>query len=115
MNDGPPQGRSEKRINYVKFRRGEYQSKICPYGYQKGAGGRLEPDGETAPVVRLIFELAQSGRNKQEIIDELFKRKIQTPSEYKAAKGQAMNGLSRCRGIWSHATLRHLLSDERLM
>ncbi len=65
--------------------------------------------------MRLIFELVRSGRNKQEIIDELFKRKIQTPSEYKAAKGQAMNDLSRCRGIWSHATLRHLLSDERYL
>ena len=29
---------------YVKFRRGEYQSRICPYGYQKSADGRMEPD-----------------------------------------------------------------------
>jgi len=54
-----------KSANYVKYRRGEYQSKICPYGYRKGADGRLEPDEKTAPVVRLIFELARSGRNKQ--------------------------------------------------
>ncbi len=38
-----------KTAKYVKFRRGEYQSVLCPYGYQKGADGRMEPDEETAP------------------------------------------------------------------
>lgn len=28
-----------KSAKYVKFRRGEYQSKLCSYGYQKGADG----------------------------------------------------------------------------
>ena len=37
-----------KSAKYVKFRRGEYQSKLCPYGYRKGADGRMDPDEETA-------------------------------------------------------------------
>ena len=41
-----------KSAKYVKFRRGEYQSKLCPYGYQKGVDGRMEPNEETAPMSR---------------------------------------------------------------
>ncbi|MBQ7921261.1 MAG: recombinase family protein, partial [Clostridia bacterium] len=47
-----------KSAKYAKMQRGEYQSKICPYGYQKSADGRMEPDPETADVVRVIFRLS---------------------------------------------------------
>ena len=30
-----------KSAKYAKMERGEYQSKICPYGYRKGADGRM--------------------------------------------------------------------------
>ena len=50
-----------KSAKYVKFRRGEYQSKLCPCGCQKGMDGRMEPNEENAPNVRLIFELARDG------------------------------------------------------
>ena len=65
-----------KSAKYVKFRRGEYQSKLCPYGYQKGADGRMEPNEETAPNVRMIFELARDGRKPNEIVKALFERSI---------------------------------------
>ena len=35
-----------KSAKYAKMQRGEYQSKICPYGYRKSADGRMEPDPE---------------------------------------------------------------------
>jgi len=47
--------KKSKSAKYAKFRRGEYQSKICPYGYRKGADGRMEIDEDAAAVVRLIF------------------------------------------------------------
>lgn len=102
-----------KSAKYVKFRRGEYQSKICPYGYQKGANGRMEPDEETAPIVRLIFELARDGRAPGEIVKELLERGVPTPGEYKAAHGFTGHDVSRCRGIWSTSTVVRLLEDER--
>ncbi len=37
-----------KSAKYAKMQRGEYQSKICPYGYRKSADGRMEPDPEAA-------------------------------------------------------------------
>ena len=102
-----------KSAKYVKFKRGEYQSKNCLYGYRKGADGRLEPNEETAPNVRLIFELAHAGRTPHEIIKELFDRGIPTPGEYKAAHGFKSHDISRCRGIWTTSSVVHILDDER--
>ena len=48
-----------RSAKFAKFRRGEYQSKICPYGYRKSENGRMEPDEEAAETVQLIFTLAQ--------------------------------------------------------
>ena len=102
-----------KSAKYVKFKRGEYQSKICPYGYRKSADGRMEPDSETAPIVRFIFEMAAQGHNTTEIIKELFERKIVTPGEYKKEKGQANHDVSRCGGIWGRSSVLNILHDER--
>ena len=102
-----------KSAKYVKFKRGEYQSKICIYGYRKGADGRMEPDEETAPNVRLIFELARDGLEINQIIEELFKRGIPTPGEHEAAKGKTYRNVSRCCGIWIRSTILRLLRDER--
>ena len=102
-----------KSAKYVKFRRGEYQSKLCPYGYQKGADGRMEPNEETAPNVRMIFELAKDGYKPNEIVKALFERNIPTPAEYKAAHGFNGHDISRCCGIWSTSSVVHILDDER--
>ena len=102
-----------KSAKYVKFRRGEYQSKTCPYGYQKGGNGRMEPNEETAPNVRLIFELARDGCTPNEIAKVLFERHIPTPAEYKAAHGYNGHDISRCYGIWQESSVIHILEDER--
>ena len=102
-----------KSAKYVKFRRGEYQSKTCPYGYRKGANGRMEPNEETAPIVQMIFELARDGRTPNEIVKALFERHIPTPAEYKAAHGYNGHDISRCCGIWQESSVIHILEDER--
>lgn len=102
-----------KTAKYVKFRRGEYQSVLCPYGYQKGADGRMEPDEETAPNVRFIFELAAHGCTSTGIIRELYARGIPTPGEYKASRGRAIYDISRTHHIWQRTTIRNILRDER--
>ena len=102
-----------KSAKYVKFRRGEYQSKTCPYGYQKGANGRMEPDEKTAPIVQMIFELAKDGYRPNEIVKTLFERNIPTPAEYKAAHGFNGHDISRCYGIWPASSVVNILDDER--
>lgn len=103
-----------KTAKYVKFRRGEYQSVICPYGYQKGADGRLEPDEETAPNVRLIFELAGRGCSSNKIIQELYAREIMTPGEYKASKGRKLHDVSRSHRIWQRTAIRNISNASLL-
>ena len=102
-----------KSAKYVKFKRGEYQSKICPYGYRKSADGRMEPNEETAPNVRLIFELAQAGLSPHGIVKILFDHGIPTPGEYKAAHGFKAHDISRCCGIWPASSVVNILNDER--
>ena len=102
-----------KSAKYAKMQRGEYQSKICPYGYRKSADGRMEPDPEAAAVVQLIFQLAAEGNNGTSIARELFRRDIPTPGEYKAARGNHTHDISRTRGIWSPSTVLRILEDER--
>ena len=102
-----------KSAKYAKMQRGEYQSKICPYGYRKSADGRMEPDPEAAEVVRLIFRLSAEGMRAAEIARELFRRGIPTPGEYKAAHGNHTHDISRTHGIWSGSTVLRMLDDER--
>lgn len=102
-----------KSAKYAKMQRGEYQSKICPYGYRKSADGRMEPDPEAAEVVQLIFQLAADGTNATAITKELYNRGIPTPGEYKAARGNHTHDVSRSRGIWSNSTVLRILEDER--
>ena len=102
-----------RTAKYVKMKRGEYQSVVCPYGYQKGADGRMEIDEETAPNVRLIFQMALDGHDAHQIAEVLFQKGIVTPGEYKASKGKHYHDVSRCQGIWQRTTILRILGDER--
>ena len=73
----------------------------------------MEPDEETAPNVRLIFELARDGHNPNEIVKALFERGILTPGEYKAAHGSDVHDISRCHHIWQASMVINILDDER--
>lgn len=102
-----------KTAKLARMKRGEYQSKICPYGYQKGADGRMVPDMETADNVRQIFEWAADGVSAGEIARKLYALKIPTPGEHKASKGQNYHDVSRTNGVWSTSTILRILADER--
>jgi DNA invertase Pin-like site-specific DNA recombinase len=102
-----------RSAKYAKMERGEYQSKICPYGYRKGANGRMEPDPEAAVVVRQIFSRAAGGMSAARIAAELSRQGIPTPGEYKAAHGNHTHDISRTHGVWCNATVLRILDDER--
>jgi len=102
-----------KSAKYAKMERGEYQSRVCPYGYKKGADGRMEPDPEAAEIVRLIFQMSAEGGSGAEIARRLTARHIPTPAEYKASKGDHGHDISRTHGIWNSTTVLNILTDER--
>lgn len=102
-----------KTAKYAKMKRGEYISKICPYGYKKGDNNRLVIDDETAPVVRMIFELSLHGKDAPQIVEALYTNCIPTPGQYKSSKGSTMHDVSRCHNIWQRSTVLRILADER--
>lgn len=65
----------------VKWKQGYTTNGRAPYGYLPNPKekGRWVVDSETAPVVKLIFELANKGYKVDRIVAELNDRKIPTP------------------------------------
>lgn len=102
-----------KTAKMARMKRGEYQSKVCPYGYRKGADGRMIPDEETAENVRKIFDWAADGFNATEIAHKLYELKIPTPGEVKSRRGSKTHDVSRVNGVWCISTVLHILEDER--
>lgn len=102
-----------RSAKYARFKRGEYQSVICPYGYQKSEDGRMKPDEETADNVRMIFKWAADGVSAGEIVRKLYELNIPTPAEHKANKGKNYHDISRTNGVWSRSTVLRILGDER--
>lgn len=102
-----------KSAKLARFKRGEYQSVVCPYGYQKGEDGRMKPDEETADNVRQIFQWAADGLSAGAIARKLSEMKILTPAEYKASKGKNYHDISRTNGVWCRSAVLRILEDER--
>lgn len=102
-----------KSAKYAKMKRGEYQSRICCYGYQKGKDGRLVPDPETAPVVRRMFSWAAEGCSAAEISRRLFAQNIPTPAQLRVIRGNPHQDVSRSIGVWSNTTVLRMLADEQ--
>ena len=105
--------KKSKTAKYAKMKRGEYQSAICPYGYRKGADGRMEVDEEAAAVVKMIFECASTMKSAHDVVKMLYDKKIPTPAEYRKVHGKAMHDTSRTNGIWQRSTVLRFLEDER--
>ena len=96
-----------KSAKYAKMRRGEYQSVVCCYGYQKGKDGRLVPDEETAPIVRQIFTWAAEGYGAAEISRRLYAQSINTTILRMLADEQYIGTY-----IQGRATVRDIGSDH---
>jgi hypothetical protein len=101
-----------KTAKHTKMKKGEYQSEICCYGYQKGKNGRLELDPNAAHIVKMIFEMKAAVHKTGEIVKALYDKKIPTPAEYKAANGTQTHDISRTNGIWQTTTIMLLLENE---
>ena len=97
----------------VKQRRGEFIGVWASYGYKKCADDphRIEPDGETAPVVREIFRMRSQGMSYRGIALELNGRGIPAPSRYHYLKGDTK--CARYAGVvWQINVVRHILSNK---
>ena len=75
----------------TKQQNGEFIGAWAAYGYQKCADNRhrIEPDKETAPVVRDMFQWRPSGMSYQNITRKLNERGVPSPARYHYLKGDA--------------------------
>ncbi len=97
----------------VKQRRGEFIGSWAAYGYKKCADDphRIEPDAETAPVVREIFRMRSQGMSYRKIARELNGRGIPAPSRYHYLKGD-----TKCARyadvVWQMNVVKQMLSNK---
>lgn len=100
--------------SYAAMRRnGEFTGTWAAYGYRKCADDphRIEPDGETAPVVREIFRRRMQGMSYVQISRELNRQGIASPARYHYLKGDAKCGRYAHSG-WSPKTVQNILVNE---
>lgn len=96
------------------MRDGQYVSARPKYGYLKNPDDchKLIVNPETAPVVKLIFELFNGGMSINEICLQLNERQILTPGAYGYQKGYITSKKSIGSGLWQTMTVRQILMHE---
>ena len=97
----------------TKQQNGEYIGSWAAYGYRKCADDRhrIEPDEETAPVVRDIFQWRLEGMSYVRIVRRLNERDIPSPARYHYLKGEA-----KCERYanskWAVMVVKKMLTNE---
>lgn len=97
----------------TKRQNGEFIGSWAPYGYQKCSNDkhRIEPDGETAPVVREIFQWRLGGMSYLQITRKLNEMGIPSPARYHYLKGDAKSE-RYANTVWKIPVIKNLLSNE---
>ena len=96
-----------------KQRKGEFIGTWAAYGYRKCEDDphKIEPDEETAPVVREIFSLRLSGMGYLQIARLLNARGIPSPGRYHYLKGEAKADFY-ANSRWFTNTVQKILCSE---
>lgn len=107
-----------RRTLAYKREQGQFIGSFAPYGYLIDPADKhhLIIDPESAPVVRLIFDLYISGEGYRKIAQKLNEDGIASPSAYKRMQGSGYINCkaerSSSRGLWTFSTISAILSNE---
>ena len=107
---------TSKKIRAVfktKGMSGKRLSTQAPYGYLRDTEGNLSIDPETAPVVRLIFQLAAEGNGPGKIARRLRELEIITPGTLayqRSGRTDRYDPDHPC--IWNVSTIVHILDNR---
>lgn len=107
-----------RRTLTYKRQQGQFIGSFAPYGYIIDPNDKhhLIIDEETAPNVRLIFEMYIQGNGYRKIVQELNSRGIPSPSAYKQQSGSKYVNLnateSNAKGFWTQSTIAAILRNE---
>lgn len=105
--------RKIKSVIHAKKKSGQCLIAYAPYGYRKSEENKhqLVIDGESAAVVRRIFEMRRSGMAYGKIVATLNQEGILPPRWYWELH-YGKNGTCKCSKLWAYATVRDILKDE---
>ena len=110
---------TSKKIRAVlkaKAERGERVGTQIPYGYKKDpeVKGHLLIDEETAPVVKMIYDLCAAGNGPRIIASMLKEKKILKPSAYSYQKSGKYGCITDTEDIygWSDRSVAGILDNE---
>ena len=94
---------------HTKKLNGKFIGTVPPYGYQKSLEDkhRLEPDPNTAPIVRRIYQMFIEGNSKLGIANQLSAENIPTPSQSKGLKATQ----KRHKGVWNEVIIGRILTN----
>lgn len=91
---------------------GQYACGRPPYGYKKDAAVRkLIVDGETAPIVKRIFEMYLNGMTYSEIARELQQEGIVSPPKYRYLEQGNKEKADKARD-WYHLHIKKILTNR---
>lgn len=111
FNDYYPRDISKKirKVKRMKQEKGEYQHGHPPFGYKKSTTekNKLVIDPETAPIIKLIFDLYLSGKGTRQIVQILYDKGIKTPAQY-SGKKQYMKG----NEYWQRSFIQKILHNQ---
>lgn len=97
----------------VKQQNGEFIGSWAPYGYKRCADDhhKIEPDEETAPIVRKIFQMRRDGAGYLLIARELRRQGIPSPSRYHYLKGDTKSERA-ANAQWHVPMVEKILQNE---
>ncbi|MBP0967946.1 MAG: recombinase family protein [Oscillospiraceae bacterium] len=104
-----------RRTLTYKREQGQFIGSFAPYGYLIDPADKhhLIIDEETAPIVRMIFDLYVSGEGYRRIVQTLNAQGIACPSAYKRRQGSKyVNCNSHSGGLWTQSTVARMLANE---
>lgn len=107
-----------RRTLTYKREQGQFIGSFAPYGYQIDQNNKhhLVIDEETAPVVKMIFDMYVSGEGYRKIVQELNAQGILSPSAYKEKIGSKYINCnadsSNAKGLWTQSTIAAILRNE---
>ena len=117
MNDVYLRDTSRKVRQTLNTKRSSGKYVACPpYGYRKAerTTDRLVPDENTAPVVRMIFDMAASGQSCRSIALRLNELCIMPPLKYRVEcrDNFTERGAQRVSDLWNYTTVKRILHNQ---
>jgi DNA invertase Pin-like site-specific DNA recombinase/ssDNA-binding Zn-finger/Zn-ribbon topoisomerase 1 len=93
---------------------GQFIGSTAPYGYLRDPNNKYKfiIDKKAGKVVKKIFAMILSGKSKKEVVEELNKMSIATPSSYKMEEGTYNYNYKGNSNIWTSRKLDDILKNK---